>query len=84
MTDVIIAGAGPTGLWLAGELRLAGVEVLLVDKSLERDSNSRALTIHPRTVEMLACRGLQEPFLAEGLVYWSILKMIIFQGNALI
>ena len=65
--QVLVVGAGPVGLWLAAELRLAGVSVTVVEQRLERDPNSKALTIHPRTIEVLACRGVQEPFLAEGL-----------------
>jgi len=67
MQDVVIVGAGPTGLWLAGELRLGGARVTVVEERSERDPNSKALTIHPRTVEILDCRGVAEPFLAEAL-----------------
>ncbi|MFD4635838.1 FAD-dependent monooxygenase [Lentzea sp. NPDC058436] len=67
MHDVVIVGAGPTGLWLAGELRLGGASVVVLETRLERDVNSKALTIHPRTIEILDCRGVVEPFLAEGL-----------------
>ncbi|WP_067541672.1 FAD-dependent monooxygenase [Nocardia crassostreae] len=68
MTDfeVAIVGAGPVGLWLAGELRLAGVSVVVLEARTERDPNSKALTIHPRTIEVLASRGLAERFLKEG------------------
>ncbi|WP_330276419.1 FAD-dependent monooxygenase [Lentzea sp. NBC_00516] len=67
MYDVVIVGAGPTGLWLAGELRLGGASVVVLETRLERDSNSKALTIHPRTIEILDCRGVAEPFLEEGI-----------------
>src|SRR5687767_14811076 len=66
MHDVVIVGAGPTGLWLAGELRLGGASVVVLDTRPRRDENSKALTIHPRTIEILDCRGVAEPFLAEG------------------
>ncbi|GHH32730.1 FAD-dependent monooxygenase [Lentzea cavernae] len=66
MYDVVIVGAGPTGLWLAGELRLGGASVVVLETRRERDANSKALTIHPRTIEVLDCRGVAEPFLAEG------------------
>ena len=46
--DVVVVGAGPTGLWLAGELRLGGATVTVVETRTERDPNSKALTIHPR------------------------------------
>lgn len=64
--QVVIAGAGPVGLWLAAELRLAGIRVAVLDPRPERDPNSKALTIHPRTIEVLASRGLHRRFLDEG------------------
>ncbi len=67
MLDVVVVGAGPTGLWLAGELRLGGATVTVLEARRERDVNSKALTIHPRTIELLDCRGVVEPFLAEGI-----------------
>ncbi|MET7393773.1 FAD-dependent monooxygenase [Dactylosporangium sp. NPDC005572] len=67
MEDVAIVGAGPTGLWLAAELRLGGASVTVLEVRHERDPNSKALTIHPRTVEIFDCRGVVEPFLAEAL-----------------
>ncbi|WP_020422025.1 FAD-dependent monooxygenase [Amycolatopsis sp. ATCC 39116] len=65
--NIVIAGAGPTGLWLAAELRLAGAEVTVLEQRTERDPHSKALTIHPRTIEVLASRGVEQPFLAEGI-----------------
>ncbi|MFK0115272.1 FAD-dependent monooxygenase [Streptomyces sp. NPDC090994] len=64
---VVIAGGGPVGLWLAAELRLGGVPVTVVEQRTEVDGRSKALTIHPRTIEVLAARGAHRPFLAEGL-----------------
>lgn len=66
MEHVVIAGGGPTGLWLAAELRLAGTPVTVLEVREERDPHSKALTLHPRTLEILAFRGVAEPFLAEG------------------
>ncbi len=63
---IVIVGAGPVGLWLAAELRLGGAEVTVLEARQERDPHSKALTIHPRTLELLACRGLADRFLAEG------------------
>ncbi|MFD0415574.1 FAD-dependent monooxygenase [Streptomyces sp. NPDC127108] len=63
---VVIAGAGPVGLWLAAELRLGGVPVTVLEQRVTPSPHSRALTVHPRTLEVLACRGVVEPFLAEG------------------
>ncbi|MGP2439391.1 FAD-dependent monooxygenase [Streptomyces sp. JW3] len=64
---VVIAGGGPVGLWLAAELRLGGVPVTVMEQRTEIDARSKALTIHPRTLEVLAARGAHRPFLAEGL-----------------
>jgi 2-polyprenyl-6-methoxyphenol hydroxylase-like FAD-dependent oxidoreductase len=66
MMDVVVVGAGPVGLWTACELRLAGLRVSLVERRPERTEQSRALTIHGRTSELFAMRGLAERFLAEG------------------
>lgn len=66
---VVIVGAGPTGLMLAGELALAGVDVAIVER---RESQalvgSRAGGLHARTLELLDQRGIVERFLAEGQV----------------
>ncbi|MFD9902967.1 FAD-dependent monooxygenase [Streptomyces sp. NPDC059063] len=64
---VVIAGAGPVGLWLAAELRLGGVPVTVLEPRAAPSPHSKALTVHPRTLEVLALRGAVEPFLAEGL-----------------
>ncbi|MFF4402839.1 FAD-dependent monooxygenase [Streptomyces sp. NPDC001480] len=65
-TEVLIAGAGPTGLMLACELRLAGVEVEVVDRLPERSGESRAGGLHARTMEVLDQRGVLERFRARG------------------
>lgn len=64
--EVIVVGAGPVGLLLARELRLAGVSVVVLERTAERAPHSKALGIHPRTIEVLAMRGLADPFLAGG------------------
>ncbi|WP_280429500.1 FAD-dependent monooxygenase [Nocardia brasiliensis] len=66
MSDVVVVGAGPTGLWLAAELRLGGAAVTVLETRHTRNPNSKALTIHPRTIEIFDCRGIAETFLAEG------------------
>ncbi len=64
--QIIVAGAGPVGLWLAAELALAGVPTLVVERNEERGTYSSARGLHPRTIEILAMRGVEKRFLAEG------------------
>ncbi|WP_078761050.1 rifampin monooxygenase [Marinactinospora thermotolerans] len=66
MIDVIVAGGGPTGLMLAGELRLRGVRVLVLEKETEPTGQARALGLHVRSIEVMDQRGLLERFLALG------------------
>ncbi|MCA1838283.1 MAG: FAD-dependent monooxygenase, partial [Actinobacteria bacterium] len=64
---VVIAGGGPTGLMLAGELALAGVDVAVVERRATQDlPGSRAGGLHSRTIEILDQRGIADRFLAEG------------------
>ena len=65
--SVVIAGGGPTGLMLAGELALAGVDVVIVERRPNQDlAGSRAGGLHARTIEVLEQRGIADRFLAEG------------------
>jgi 2-polyprenyl-6-methoxyphenol hydroxylase-like FAD-dependent oxidoreductase len=67
--DVLIVGAGPTGLMLAGELALAGVDVAIVERRASQDlPGSRAGGLHSRTIEVLDQRGIADRFLSEGQV----------------
>lgn len=66
MIDVIIAGGGPTGMMLAGELRLHGVRVVLLERDLEPTKVVRALGLHARSIEILDQRGLVDRFLPLG------------------
>ena len=64
---VVIAGAGPTGLMLAGELALAGVDVAIVERRASQGlDGSRAGGLHSRTIEVLDQRGIAGRFFAEG------------------
>jgi 2-polyprenyl-6-methoxyphenol hydroxylase-like FAD-dependent oxidoreductase len=66
---VVIAGGGPTGLMLAGELALAGIDVVIVERRASQDvDGSRAGGLHSRTIEVLDQRGIADRFLAEGQV----------------
>ena len=67
---VVIAGGGPTGLMLAGELALAGVDVAIVERRAQtRTSPARARAVcTSRTIEVLDQRGIADRFLAEGQV----------------
>ena len=66
---VVIAGGGPTGLMLAGELALAGVDVAIVERRAGQDlAGSRAGGLHSRTIEILDQRGIADRFLSEGQV----------------
>jgi 2-polyprenyl-6-methoxyphenol hydroxylase-like FAD-dependent oxidoreductase len=66
MSEVLVVGAGPTGLVLAAQLRAMGVSVRLIDKQRDRVHESRALAIQPRTLELLDGLGLSERLVAEG------------------
>src|SRR5437763_16370343 len=66
---VVIAGGGPTGLMLAGELALAGVDVAIVERRANQELvGSRARGLQSRTIEVLDQRGIADRFLAEGQV----------------
>jgi 2-polyprenyl-6-methoxyphenol hydroxylase-like FAD-dependent oxidoreductase len=66
---VVIAGGGPTGLMLAGELALAGVDVVIVERRASQDlAGSRAGGLHARTIEVFDQRGIAERFLSQGKV----------------
>src|SRR5436309_4297603 len=66
---VVIAGGGPTGLMLAGELALAGVDVAIVERRASQDlTGSRAGGLHSRTIEVLDQRGIADRFLSQGKV----------------
>src|SRR5438477_7512816 len=66
---VVVAGGGPTGMMLAGELALAGVDVGIVGRRASQDLiGSRSRGLHSRTIEVLDQRGIADRFLSEGQV----------------
>ena len=65
-TDVLVVGAGPTGMTLANELRVAGARVVPVDRLALRSTLSKAGGVQSRTQEAFDQRGLLEPLLATG------------------
>src|SRR5215212_3381513 len=65
-TDVIVVGAGPTGLMLACELALSGVRCRLLDQRTAAPDITRAFAVHARTLELLDARGLAEDLVGRG------------------
>src|SRR5918994_761315 len=66
---VVIGGGGPTGLMLAGELALAGVDLAIVERRASQDlAGSRSGGLLSRTIEILDQRGIADRFLSEGQV----------------
>jgi 2-polyprenyl-6-methoxyphenol hydroxylase-like FAD-dependent oxidoreductase len=65
-TDVVIVGAGPTGLTLAARLQQFGASVRIVDRQLDRAHESRALAMQPRTLEVLRGLGIAETLVERG------------------
>ena len=77
---VLIVGAGPTGLMLAGELALAGVDVAVIERRANQElAGSRAGGLHSRTIEVLDQRGIAERFLAAG----QVAQVATFGGTSL-
>jgi 2-polyprenyl-6-methoxyphenol hydroxylase-like FAD-dependent oxidoreductase len=64
--DVIVVGAGPTGLTLACELAMRSIRVGLVERRADSPNMTRAFAVHARTLELLDSRGLAEELLPHG------------------
>jgi 2-polyprenyl-6-methoxyphenol hydroxylase-like FAD-dependent oxidoreductase len=64
--DVIVVGAGPTGLMLACELALAGIRCRLLDRRTTQSNITRAFALHARTLELLDARGLADDLTSRG------------------
>ncbi|HVX47337.1 MAG TPA: FAD-dependent monooxygenase [Mycobacteriales bacterium] len=65
--EVLVVGAGPTGLTAATELARRGIEVRIVDAASTPNTETRALGVQARTLELLARQGTAEPIIADGL-----------------
>jgi 3-(3-hydroxy-phenyl)propionate hydroxylase len=75
--EVVIAGGGPTGLTLAGELALANVDVVVVERRDSQDlTGIRSGGLHARTIEIFDQRGVADRFLAEG----KVAQVAMFAG----
>jgi 2-polyprenyl-6-methoxyphenol hydroxylase-like FAD-dependent oxidoreductase len=80
MHDVVVVGGGPTGMMLAGELRLAGLDVVVLERRESADlAGSRGGGFHARTIELLDQRGIADRFLAEG----KTIHAVTFGGTTL-
>ncbi|MFI0904229.1 FAD-dependent oxidoreductase [Streptomyces sioyaensis] len=64
--DVVVVGGGPVGLWLAAELRLHEVSVVVLEKATARDARSRAVGMQAGTLDTFATRGVAERFIERG------------------
>jgi len=64
--DVLVVGAGPTGLTMAAELRRRGVDALLIDAREEPQRWDRATVVHPRSLEIFDALGIVDRFMAAG------------------
>ena len=71
-TQVLIVGAGPTGLVLALWLNRLGVRVRIIDKTAEPGTTSRALVVHARTLELYRQIGLAEAVVERGLEFTAV------------
>ncbi|WP_441251111.1 FAD-dependent oxidoreductase [Kitasatospora sp. McL0602] len=65
-SDVVVVGAGPTGLLLAGDLAAAGLKVTVLEKRAAESNLTRAFAVHARTLEALDARGLADDLIATG------------------
>lgn len=77
--DVIVVGAGPTGLLLAGDLAEAGLRVEVVERRTQESNVTRAFAVHARTMEQLHIRGIADELTKTGTTIES-LRLFAGQG----
>ena len=65
-SDVVVVGAGPTGLMMAAELALGGAKVQLLEERIDMPNITRAFAVHARTLELLDARGMADELLTRG------------------
>lgn len=86
-TDIVIAGGGPVGLYLAGRLIQHGIHCKVLEKRTEIDQHSKSLGIHPVSLELFKKAGIVDSFLDKGLkikkgiAFWNLDKLgeILFE-----
>src|ERR671917_2325705 len=66
VSEVLVVGAGPTGLMLAGDLARAGLGCTVLERRAEESNLTRAFAVHARTLELLDARGLADDLVATG------------------
>ena len=71
-SDVIVVGAGPTGLMLACELAMRGIAVRLLERRAETPNITRAFAVHARTLELLDSRGMADELLPRGVPIYEV------------
>ena len=71
-SDVVVVGAGPTGLMMAAELALGGAKVQLLEERIDKPNITRAFAVHARTLELLDARGMADELLTRGAPVYEI------------
>jgi 2-polyprenyl-6-methoxyphenol hydroxylase-like FAD-dependent oxidoreductase len=71
-SDVVVVGAGPTGLMMAAELALGGAKVQLLEERIDKPNITRAFAVHARTLEFLDARGMADELLTRGTPVYEI------------
>ncbi|UJR85007.1 FAD-dependent oxidoreductase [Sandaracinus amylolyticus] len=84
-TDVLVVGAGPTGLTMACELARRGLAVRVIDRAAAASTHSKAIAVHARTLEIFEDVGIVEDLIARGLVLrgitmWAGSEVIVSAG----